>query len=113
MKKSEEGFLMVEVLASFMIVTTITLTLIPIVYQLRLEEQILAEQREIVYRLHDELQPLLFESVNKSFPINFVKNIDGNPVSFSFSLENKLIKGCADWTDAKQNSKTFCLYGYE
>ena len=112
LKFDSKGFSLIEVIAAFSILLTILITFVPIAYQLKLEENILSNRRNIQSVLHDQLQTYLFSSNTSSFPTHTNLIIDNREVYITFMNENQWIKGCANWENAKQNKENFCLYGY-
>jgi hypothetical protein len=88
------------------------LTFMPIAAQINLEQQILKEQRYIQSKLYDDLQTMLW-TTTEPFPITYERLVKEKQVTFTFSQEQLLIKGCAKWTNAKQKEKIFCLYGHQ
>lgn len=101
---------MIEVLFASMILMTFIMTIVPIASLLKQEKEVLSERRLIANHLHDELQNYLWSEKNSSDRYSDV--VDKTAVDLRFAKENDFIKGCVDWTNARQRKETFCLYGY-
>lgn len=89
----------------------IVTTFVPIFSLLTNERIILSDRRAIVNQLHDELQPHLWNN-SPTAPTVLKKTVRVTPVTFDFTMENELIKGCANWKNVKKIKETICLYGY-
>ncbi|WP_029271023.1 prepilin-type N-terminal cleavage/methylation domain-containing protein [Virgibacillus alimentarius] len=107
---NNKGFTLIEVLVASSIIFTIVSTTVPITSLLLKEREILSDRRIITSRLHDELQPFLWEK-KKTLPSTFIKTISETPVKFHFSYKEKLIKGCAEWENVKERNEKICIYG--
>lgn len=113
MKHNPNGFTLVESLATLSIFLMITLTIVPILYQITLEEEVLKQRRMVQSFLHDELLDTIASSIPIEFPISFNKRVNNGPeITFEFVTENNLLKGCANWNNVKKIQETICLYGY-
>lgn len=103
------GFTLFEVLVAAGILLSAVTVLAPIITLLHQERDVQHERRMLVYYLHDELQPFLWE--NAELPAQYNETIESTAVSFEFNLENELIKGCANWENVKGKNETLCLFG--
>ncbi len=86
-------------------------TLIPITNTLMHEREILHQKRLFANKLHDELQPYLWDS-QSNIPIKYSKEINATTLHYKFSTENELLKGCVTWENVKNKTNQICLYGY-
>ncbi|WP_375050740.1 hypothetical protein [Virgibacillus sp. JSM 102003] len=86
-------------------------TLIPITNLLLYEREVLHHKRLFSNKLHDELQPYLWDGQNR-LPINYSKEVNATTLNFNFSAENELLKGCVTWENVKNKTNQICLYGY-
>ncbi|WP_188453665.1 type II secretion system protein [Virgibacillus oceani] len=109
--KNNKGFTLIEVLVAFSIIFMIATTLVPIATTLNTELEVLSQRRMLTNRLHDELQDYLWDS-EPAIPKTYTERINKKEVLFHFNLENRLIKGCAEWQNVKQSIEKYCLYGY-
>lgn len=107
---NSKGFILIEVLVTTVILLTILLLLSPLFTQLLQERKALKDRRMISAHLHDELQKKLWQSVQ--IPETYEKDYHGRTLTFQFSDEQEMIKGCVSWKNAKQKEESFCLYGY-
>jgi competence protein ComGC len=104
------GFTLIEVLIATGIFMILVMVFVPIITQIKKGETVLSDRRAIVYELHDEIQPFIWN--NKSLPNTFSKTINnGKIVQYTFTEKNKFIKGCAYWENARKTDETFCLEG--
>ncbi|WP_158701708.1 prepilin-type N-terminal cleavage/methylation domain-containing protein [Lentibacillus sp. Marseille-P4043] len=109
--RNDNGFSLIEVLVAFSIVLIITTTIIPLTSLLNNEEAVLSERRKVTNHLHDELQLYLWKD-NKKIPASYSKTLESNTVTYQFSVEKELIKGCVKWQNVKKRKEKVCLYGY-
>lgn len=105
------GFTLVEVLVAFSILMVIFTTFIPINSILQKNTVVLSERRIISSKLHDELQVVLWDKKIESMQ-SFTQLVQGRPVKFKFTVENELIKGCAEWENVKHDKERLCLFGH-
>lgn len=108
---NNKGFSLVETLAACSIFFTLMFTFIPISYQLKTEEHILAQRRAIQSDLFNELQIHLQTNSSPSEQ-QFDKKVGNTRVSFYFVKEEAWWKGCSVWKNIKKDKEDFCLYGY-
>lgn len=106
-----DGFTLIEVLIATSLLMFIISTFVPIFSLLNNERIILSDRRTITSQLHDELQAFLWDDPNV-IPVHFTKNSKHKKISFDFTKEKNLIKGCANWENVKKSKETICLYGY-
>ncbi|AIF45393.1 type II secretion system protein [Virgibacillus sp. SK37] len=107
--KRNSGFTLLEVIISASILMTVVATMFPLLHIMTTEKMVLSDRRTIVDRLHDEIQPFLL--VSKEAPYESIKNINKRTVTFTFSLDQKYIKGCVVWENVKKKKEKHCLYG--
>ncbi len=88
---------------------TAVIVFVPMISLLAKEQSVLSERRFILYELHDELQPYLWDSAPT--PIDYITSRDGKMITYTFTKENNYIKGCASWENARKKAETLCLYG--
>lgn len=106
--KNNKGFFEVEAIASFSIFLIIMLTLIPIVYQIKIEQETLNERRNAYTQLQGRmLEQLYFNESNSTED----QNSERYQFRFQFTESNEIVKGCVTWENAKLQEETFCLYG--
>lgn len=85
-------------------------TIIPMTSLLEQERTVLSERRVLSAKLHDELQPFLWNDLQ--IPSSYSEKSELIDVTFSFTYEGQYIKGCVDWENARKKDETICLYGY-
>ncbi|HEX6594440.1 MAG TPA: prepilin-type N-terminal cleavage/methylation domain-containing protein [Bacillota bacterium] len=107
---SNKGFTLIEVLIASTVVFVIITTIVPIVMLIEYERNVLRTRLTYTHLLHDELQPYLWETDQK-LPHTYTKKIQLNEVTFHFSKNNHLVKGCVQWQNVKQTNEKMCLYG--
>lgn len=107
-----KGFTLIEVLVAFSLIMLLITTFIPISTLLQQHTVILSDRRLISSKLHDELIVILADQ-EKNYPQSFVKHVSGRHVTFVFSAEKELIKGCGEWENVKNIKEKICLYGYK
>ncbi|HLR01330.1 MAG TPA: hypothetical protein VK111_01135 [Virgibacillus sp.] len=104
--KNYNGFSFIEIMMASILSLTIILTIIPVANQLQKERAVLNERLEHINILKDNLQQYTH---GKS--INLPNEISKNNINMTFQMENKLLKGCIKWTNAKFKQENECLYG--
>lgn len=110
--KNNKGFFTIEAIASFHIFLTIMLTLIPIIYQLKAEQETLSERRYAQTQLHGQLLEYLYAPENPSNELTIeMADSSKQVLTIQFLETGDKVKGCAEWTNAKENSERFCIYG--
>jgi len=106
---NNNGFTLLEVLIAMSIIFMLMTTIIPITSLLERERTVLSERRMFSSKLHDELQPFLWNDLQLPSSHSDVINLIN--VTFSFTYEGQYIKGCVNWENARKKSETICLYG--
>lgn len=86
-------------------------TLIPATNLLLNERASLQQKNHMVNELHDELHFYL-RGAQHNLPYRFFKTVDGSKAEFLMTSEDELLKGCVTWSNAKNKTEEFCLYGY-
>lgn len=110
MLSNSRGFTFIEILIAANLIFMVVTTIVPIASLLEKERTILNNRRVFIMRLHDELQPYLWE--NASLPATYQRLINQTNVTFNFIHEEKLMKGCATWENARETTETICLHGH-
>lgn len=100
---------MIEVIVAASIFFSAIVIFIPITSQMQLEKNVLSERRDIAFHLQAELQQYIWTD-NHSLPTTFTSHQDGKQFEFQFIEENKFIKGCVQWENAKEIEESFCLH---
>lgn len=111
MLKNNEGFTLIEVLISFSILFMVATTIIPLFSIIEKERTQLNVRLELSNRLHDEIQPYLWENGQHHFPIQYTRTMDKISVAFLFTMEQNLIKGCVEWRNVHNEAEAVCLFG--
>ncbi|GGM31633.1 hypothetical protein GCM10011351_17260 [Paraliobacillus quinghaiensis] len=108
----QTGFVLSELLVSLSLIMMVSFTLVPIIFQLNMEQHILFQHREVQSQLHNELQT--FSNTTPKEPSYFEKDIKINNtvVMIIFEKEDLLWKGCATWINVKYKKEKTCLYYY-
>ncbi len=83
-------------------------TILPIHSLVQMEQKVLQDKRKILFILHDNLQDYIVDDLDQ---LKENKVVNNRSVLFIFAQEDKLMKGCAIWENAKQKEETVCLYG--
>ncbi|WP_163537767.1 hypothetical protein [Gracilibacillus sp. YIM 98692] len=84
--------------------------MLPILAQVRLEQQRLENQRIISQYTFEKLQ----ETIATSSPTNSytIEHLINKPVTISIQQQNDdLLEGCADWTNERKIKQSICFYG--
>ncbi|WP_186575796.1 hypothetical protein [Aquibacillus kalidii] len=114
MINKNKGYLFVEVIACICILFSLLLTITPILHQISIEEMMLKQRRTILSALDDALTKTILDTDKESkYPIKKQRDILNIEVFFSFEKKTNLIKGCAKWTNDKNNTERYCLYGIQ
>ncbi len=111
LRNKQQGFILTELLASFSILMMISFTLVPIILQLSIEQNILFQKRDIQSFLHDELQIFSANSISNQ-NVKKERIYNNEEVTLIFRKEGPLWKGCAIWDNVKNQSEEVCLYYY-
>ncbi|MFD1412764.1 hypothetical protein [Oceanobacillus jeddahense] len=108
MWKKDKGFTLFEtVIASLLLFSMLTM-LLPLLSLIAKEQYNSIEKVRITSKLHDDLQGVLIGTT--PYPSNYTITPYRTAAEFSFILEGDYLKGCAEWTNAKQKTETKCLY---
>lgn len=75
------------------------------------EREILHQKRIFINKLHEELQPYLWNN-RLITPEYYTKEMNAVTLKFQFYSENELLKGCVEWKNVKSQAEQICLYGY-
>ncbi|MBP1950357.1 type II secretion system protein [Virgibacillus litoralis] len=108
---NNKGFSLIESLVAVTLLMIMISTLIPITNLLIYEREVLHQKRLFGNELHAELQPYLWDD-QASIPTEYSKEVNETKLIFTFSAENKLLKGCVEWKNVKNKTDQICLYGY-
>ncbi|GAA5415496.1 hypothetical protein Pryu01_00520 [Paraliobacillus ryukyuensis] len=103
-KNKQNGFILSELIVTFSIIMMIAFTIVPVFYQLSTEHSLLQNRVEIQSLLHDQLLNQSFQSSTTEINHTFVE--------FTYTFEEPLWKGCAQWSNGKNNKESVCLYYY-
>ncbi|MFC4558802.1 prepilin-type N-terminal cleavage/methylation domain-containing protein [Virgibacillus kekensis] len=108
--KSNKGFSLIESLVAVSMLCMMIVTLIPLTSLIMTERDILHEKRLYSNILHDKFQDYIWNT-GEPLPSRVEEEIAGKKLVFTFTIENKLLKGCVVWTNAKKMSEETCFYG--
>lgn len=112
MLQNNKGFSLIETLVALSILVTVISTFIPIKSIIMVERDVLHQKQQVINSLHEELQTILVHS--DTIPIaSYTIHVDKTPVTIRFTEEKSLLKGCAEWKNAKNKQEQSCLYGYQ
>lgn len=107
---NNRGFTLVEVIVASSMLVMIMMTILPISSLIEREKAVLSERRILSSKLHDELQPFLWN--DQPLPARYSSKFNLIDVYFRFTFDGDYVKGCASWENARGKSETICLYGY-
>ncbi|WP_404453418.1 type II secretion system protein [Oceanobacillus kapialis] len=108
--RNNKGFTLVEVLTAITILTTVVITIMPLFQLLATESKILKERRDVNQQIFENLQPFLWAK-DHPLPYHYQETVQTLNISYRFTREDELIKGCADWRNFRNETETICLYG--
>ncbi|MFD1066241.1 hypothetical protein [Oceanobacillus locisalsi] len=108
MLKNDKGFTLFETLIASLLLFSMLTMLLPLLSLLAKEQYDSVERVHITNELHDDLQGALIGIT--TYPSNYTVTPYRASAAFSFKLEGEFLKGCAEWTNAKQKTETKCLY---
>ena len=100
------GFSFIEIMMASILALTILLTIVPIATQLQKERAVLNERLNHIELLHDQLQQYILNP-----PITLPSEVSINDAHLTFQMDDKLLKGCIKWENAKLKQEKECLYG--
>ncbi|GEN87394.1 hypothetical protein [Oceanobacillus sojae] len=106
--KKDKGFTLFETLIASLLLFSMLTILLPLLSLLAKEQYNNIERLKITSKLHDELQGALVGM--GTYPGKYTIIPYRTPAEFSFALEGEYLKGCAEWTNAKQQTEEKCLY---
>ncbi|WP_176447378.1 prepilin-type N-terminal cleavage/methylation domain-containing protein [Lentibacillus sp. CBA3610] len=109
--RNSKGFSLIEALVAASLLMMMITTLIPATNLLLNERENLRQKRYMINELQHELQPFLWEA-SHDLPHRFLKTVDGSEAEFRMTPDGKLVKGCVTWSNVKNRTEEFCLYGY-
>ncbi len=61
-------------------------------------------------QLHDDLQDYLW-TTGMELPSLYTHSIYNQDITFEFNETHLFLKGCATWTNAREQQEEMCLYG--
>ncbi|WP_164668620.1 hypothetical protein [Virgibacillus doumboii] len=108
---NNKGFSFIETLTASALLLMMATTLIPITNVIINEKEILYQKRLFLNELHDELQLYLWDDRNQT-PAIYDKEVDSVTLTFMFSKQNSLVKGCVEWKNVKRKNEQVCLFGF-
>ena len=108
---NSRGFTLVEVILASSMIMVIIMTIVPMGSLLEREKAVLSERRILSLKLHDELQPFLWN--DQPLPARYSSKFNLIDVHFRFTFDGDYVKGCVSWKNARGKSETICLYGYK
>ncbi|WP_182199562.1 type II secretion system protein [Paraliobacillus salinarum] len=106
----QKGFVLTEVIIAFSLIIILSTSVIPIFYQIGIEQKNLYDKREIQSHLHDQL--IINASNDSTANIYKTIKVKQTEVRITLSFEEPLWKGCANWIDAKNKNEEICLFYY-
>ena len=108
---NSKGFTLVEVILASSMIMVIIMTIVPMGSLLEREKAVLSERRILSLKLHDELQPFLWN--DQPLPARYSSKFNFIDVHFHFTFDGDYVKGCVSWKNARGKSETICLYVYK
>ncbi|WP_152656210.1 hypothetical protein [Oceanobacillus sp. CFH 90083] len=108
MWKKDKGFTLFETLIASLLLFSMLTILLPLLSLIAREQYNSIERVQITSKLYDDLQEVLIGMA--PYPNKYTRTPYRTSAEFSFSLEGGYLKGCAEWTNAKQKTETKCLY---
>lgn len=84
-------------------------TMLPIYTSIQKEKLTLEERSRISTELLNELHLVLHDK--NEWERSFTKQIANRSANFTFSREDEYVKGCVNWTNAKDKHEERCLFG--
>ncbi len=108
MLKKVNGFTLIEVIIASSLLFSFILILVPAFSILHVEQTVLHDRLAIAYKLHDEMQPIIWE--NDNFTASYDLLVNKQTVTIEIDHEHNYLKGCAYWKNAKQTNEEVCLY---
>lgn len=108
---NSKGFIFFEVLVVLTILIFVVSLFTSISIRINQERKLLKDRRTFSTLLHDELQPFIWGGENPSLPKTFHKTYHEQFLTFHFSYEQEMVKGCVTWNHERQKEETLCLFG--
>lgn len=103
MWKKDKGFTLFETLIASLLLFSMLTILLPLLSIIAKEQYNSIEKVQITSKLHDDMQGVLAGAA--PFQDYYTVTPYQTPAAFSFSLEGEYLKGCAEWTNAKQKKR--------
>ncbi|WP_053219216.1 type II secretion system protein [Virgibacillus senegalensis] len=108
-----KGFSTLEAMAAFSIFLMVSVTILPSIYFIKIEDHTLTLKRQVLSQLHEDLLEMSYgDQLENPEQKNYHVIIKGRKIDFHFVKETNLIEGCAKWKNAKKEIDEVCLYGY-
>ncbi|TGB04315.1 type II secretion system protein [Halobacillus salinus] len=99
------GFTLAETIFSFSLFLLVTLMILPLLIQVKVEQKELSIKRQAISSLHDQI--VSWREPHDALP--YSRTDPEHPeVLYTFQYENGYIQGCADFNTT--NMKEVCLY---
>jgi hypothetical protein len=111
MLRNNKGYIGLDAIFSFSLFLLLTLFLLPIVMQIKIEQENVMIESKMISAIYFELMELENTSSLK-FPITKEVNIQHTEANIQIIKENKLVKGCINWNNYKNEQESKCLYVY-
>ncbi|WP_228275760.1 hypothetical protein [Gracilibacillus oryzae] len=102
----EAGYFLLEVMFAAFLLFSICLTIFPLLYQLKIENQKLLERMIVTQKLYDSV--VLFDK-SISYSTTYSNWISADVV-LNYEKAAPYWKGCARWQNVKSETETICLY---
>ncbi|SDN07606.1 type II secretion system protein [Sediminibacillus halophilus] len=111
--KNCRGFTTIEALAVFSLFLMVSVTILPGLLHIKMEDYQLLIKRQVLSQLHDDLIEIAYGKQQENPESeNYQDTTMGVKVTYTFVNETDLTKGCAKWQYAKQEDHEVCLYAY-
>lgn len=108
MFQTSKGFTMIETIATTTILFLALIIIIPSFILIQQERNALYDELNIINYLENTLQQI--DHYDQQVQNVFTETVNGISITLTFTLENDLWKGCAQWETNQKTEKTFCLY---
>lgn len=108
MLRNDNGFTLIEVLVATSLLFLTLSFILPSFVILHSERQSLYREIEIVQQLEQKLHDASLES--ERIPFQISEEISGRFITYIFTIDDQLIKGCAHWETEKTDETSMCLY---
>lgn len=107
--RNYNGYTLIEVIITTGIFFMAITIFVPILVQLKSEQNILSDRRHIAYDLHDALQFYIWDP--SSTTEVYEKELQGKKVQFTFTKDVDSVKGCASWKNDRNANEEICFQG--